>query len=160
MFNWILRKLESKGRKYVMLNARGYVIVEKYVLFGNRETLEAKRSRSLSLHHFIYLGADEFPHNHVGDFYSFVLNGGYWEHRNAEVRYNKRFSLIRMKNYEFHDIRSVLPNTWTLFYIGTAKNVILVKRGADFKRHKDVWHKVTPELHDRLLRVRLKKIKH
>lgn len=148
---WFLKLLERWGRKYVMVNEKGQIIMEKYVLLGRREGRWAKWP-TLNLHHFIYLGPDAFPHTHAGDFWSFVLKGGYVERLSDGLfRIRRRFSLAYLSHKDQHDIRQCLPNTWTLFYLGFHRHRWQLHRdGEAAKNYKTQCRKLTPEFKARI----------
>jgi hypothetical protein len=153
VFNWFFKRLEKLGRKYVMLNRQGDIIVEKYVLLGGRSKAGLRRP-TLCLHHWIYVQGDAFPHTHIGNFTTLVLKGGYLERLDdGTLRCNLRGDVRRTHHTKYHDIVSTEPNTWTLFYMGRFRAPFLVKREGGAKYHKNMWHKVDADLHRRMARL-------
>jgi len=83
---------------------------------------------ALYLHHIMEEDHDPDPHDHPFNFWSIVLRGGYMEtitYDRPRVSYLggalgnwKALSFHKMSKHDFHRIVKILPNTWTLIFVG------------------------------------------
>lgn len=120
----LLKLLERLGRKAILVDFYGRVLMERWYLFYYEE--EAKPSRlmwlpNVWLHYFP--GPDspdgEDLHRHPHSTLSVLLKGGYTEIVNGIKRAHKLFAYLSYK--DSHRIDTVIPNTWTLFMHGFRK---------------------------------------
>lgn len=151
MFKWVLNLLEKMGRKYVMISELGETLMERWYLFGSRNS----RWPHLVLHHIPSLPRVQKNHTHPTNVYSLILKGGYVELVNESlVRVRRRWSFGTLKHTDRHSITSVDPNTWTLFLCGffKAEWKLQIEGENEMRKYKGVWTKVTPDLEKKIAR--------
>ncbi len=112
----ILKLLEKLGRKSILVDFYGRVLMERYHILWYEDELVPKNWPNIWLHHFP--GPDspdgEDQHRHPWSTFSILLKGSYKEMVNREYVRKHRQSLF-LSYLDRHRIVSVEPHTWTIF---------------------------------------------
>lgn len=115
-FAWCLEKL---GRKDMMVNRFGQIRVQRFYPFLMPPTrTKGRKGWNFALHKFPAGHWNELPHDHGREAWSFILSGGYTEEVMGVERKREQFTFAKLGLNEFHSIKYVKPNTWTLFFVG------------------------------------------
>jgi hypothetical protein len=133
MLQTILKILEKFGRKKVLVDFFGNVMMERYFVFYNEEPSNDKRLiakfPNLYIHTFKRLENPDgaMDHTHPWNFYSYIISGGYTEFYNGKEFYRKKGSFRKQKHDEVHQLIKVDPDTYTVFIHGFRKGPWLFK---------------------------------
>lgn len=118
----MLKLLEYLGRKSVMVDFYGRVLMERYHLGWYEQEEKGRIWPNLWLHHFPGPNSPDSKddaHKHPYSTIGFVLRGGYVEIVNRALsRAIDRWHPAILSYKDNHRIASVVPGTWTLFFHG------------------------------------------
>lgn len=119
-----LRRIDGKEDQYL---ERYYILGRDPGTFENLKPVMGFLPFTIFLHHFLRPDADLELHNHPWDLsYSLILSGGYTEERFREENHaNIKVwndllpgDINKIAANDFHNIRQLLGDTWTLFVAG------------------------------------------
>lgn len=119
-----LRRIDGKEDLYL---ERYYILGRDPSSFENLKPIMDFLPFTVFLHHFLRPDADIELHNHPWDLsYSYILSGGYIEERlknenHAQVKvwhHLKPGHLNKIAANDFHNIRELKGDTWTIFIAG------------------------------------------
>lgn len=136
IFEWALKYLENKGRKYAFVDMYGDIrFYRYYVFYVEKNTDDSWKARwfpNLFVHYFPGEPGDEGPdgdqpHFHPWNTLSIILKGGYTATLNSlKDRTSKALGISYMSYKDSHNITKMTAGTWTLFFHGIRKQNWLV----------------------------------
>jgi hypothetical protein len=125
IFEWALKYLESKGRKYAFVDYFGDVLFYRYYVFFYEDHIDNRYIAKLpNLYIHIYPGDSdgtgpnpEGSHTHPWSTLGFILKGGYKEVMgDTYERITKKFQFAFTSHKQRHRITECEPGTTTLFF--------------------------------------------
>lgn len=147
------RFLTKLGRKDLRVTRVGDVLFERYYLvFRGRG--DRWKSRNVVMHHFFDTFNEDYAHDHGRNCLSIILAGGYTEQREFGKVVRGPGSMCYLRYNEWHNVSNVLPNTWTIWFVGREQKepdfigpngVGIITRAESIKREKHEVSGVRPE---------------
>jgi hypothetical protein len=127
LFNKFLGFLEKHGRKKVLVDYYGNVMMHRYFVFYNEDPVNDKRWISklpnIYIHQFIRPVRPDggMEHEHPWSFISYIVSGSYVEVLNGKEIVRKAGNLFREKNTDVHTLVEAETGTTTIFFHGFRK---------------------------------------
>ncbi len=127
MIDLIAKLLTKLKRKDLRITRLGEVFIERYYPFIIAREGWRFKMPNVFFQHFNSEIEDEFVHDHGRWCLSIILRGGYTDIRADRTRIRRRWSVDTLRYDEFHQVVDILPDTWTLFFVGRARQEYRMK---------------------------------
>lgn len=128
LFNKFLSYLEKHGRKKVLVDYYGNVMMHRYFVFYNENpatdnTRWISKLPNIYIHQFIRPMRPDggMEHEHPWNFISYMVSGTYTEVLNGKEIIRKAGDLFKVKNTDVHTLTQAEPGTTTIFFHGIRK---------------------------------------